>query len=199
MTLEVTAFSDFVCPWCYIGLAEVERLRSEFDIKLTWRPFLLWPGTPPEGRPLPDRIKQYEANPDNPMRLRARSLGLKMAVHLHIPSTLRAHQASHFAAQQGKHAAFHYAVLKHYWELGEDISQWPVLRAAAVEVGLDADRLQQEVDAGLHTEAVEKSLSDAGEIGVSAVPTFIVNDKYLVQGAQDAAAFRQLFQQIAEE
>ena len=56
MALEVTAFSDFVCPWCYIGLAELDRVKAEFDITLTWRPYLLWPGTPDEGRELPERI-----------------------------------------------------------------------------------------------------------------------------------------------
>ncbi len=197
MALEVTAFSDFVCPWCYIGLAELDRVKAEFDITLTWRPYLLWPGTPDEGRELPERIKQIEKNPDNPMRLRARALGLTMAVHFHVPSTLKAHRASAFAREHGQHERFHRAVLQHYWERGEDISQWSVLQSCAAEAGLDGALMQREVEAGRYTAAVDESIAEAQHAGVSAVPTFVIDHKYLVQGAQEAGTFRSIFRQLS--
>ncbi|MEX2225934.1 MAG: DsbA family protein [Dehalococcoidia bacterium] len=39
--LEIIAYSDYVCPWCYIGLHRIEQLQREFPVDVTWRPFEL--------------------------------------------------------------------------------------------------------------------------------------------------------------
>lgn len=163
---------------------------------LDWRPFLLRPDAPEDGWPLPAHIRARMGAPDNPLTARAKALGLALVEREHIPNSRRAHECTEFARAQGKLAAFHHAVLERYWARGEDLHDWGVLRAAAEEAGLDADAMQREVDAGQWRAAMQAGLDEAAEVGVHAVPTFIVGNRFVIQGAQDAAVFRHAFAKL---
>lgn len=198
MTLPtITVWSDYVCPWCYVGLAEVERLRPRYDFTIDWRPFLLRPETPDEGLPLPDRVKAFIANPDNPLSARARALGITLVLDRPIvPSTRRAHQAAEWARTQGRFDALHHALLKRYWTHGENLHEWSTLRAAAADAGLDGGALQQAVESKAFVAPMQAALDAASELGVHAVPTFIVGGKFAIQGAQDVSVFARAFEQL---
>ncbi|MCU0696898.1 MAG: DsbA family protein [Myxococcaceae bacterium] len=180
-----------------MGLGEVERLKQTWDFTVDWRPFLLRPGTPDEGLPLPERIRAYMADPNNPLSTRARAMGLTMVTTRDvIPSTRRAHQAAEWARSQGRFDPFHHAVLERYWVRGENIHDFQVLRAAAVDAGLDGETLEREVASGRWKDAMEAGLAAAHEVGVNAVPTFIVGDRFVIQGAQDGRVFAQAFERL---
>ncbi len=154
------------------------------------------PDTPPEGSPLPEYVKQFIADPNNPLFERARKLGLPLKHGERIPNTRRAHECTEYARAQGTLEPFHRAVLDAYWSRAEDVSQWPVLRAAATQAGLDPDAMQAEVEAGTWTQAVEAGLAAARDLGISAVPTFLVGNRFVLQGAQEARVFRQAFERL---
>lgn len=194
--ISVTVWSDYVCPWCYIGTSELATLRGEFDFVVEWRPFMLRPDAPEEGWELPERIRASIADPNNPLKLRAQKLGVTINHRMQVPNSRRAHEATEFARARGKLEDFHHEVLVQYWTHGADIHDWAVLKAVAASVGLDGDAMQREVDAGQWKSAVEAGLAAAQEIGVSAVPTFVIGEKFGVQGAQDAAVFRQAFKRL---
>jgi predicted DsbA family dithiol-disulfide isomerase len=80
--------------------------------------------------------------------------------------------------------------------LGEDIGQWPALRAAAKDAGLDPDAMQEAVESGSFQPEVERDLEEAQELGIHAVPTFVVGETHAVEGAQDAEVFRRLLRQF---
>jgi predicted DsbA family dithiol-disulfide isomerase len=175
---------------------EVEKVQREFELRLEWKSFYLRPDTPAQGSPLPAAIRARMADPNNPLKRRAAQMGLTMQDHEIIPSTRRAHQATKWAGGQGKLDAMHEQILKRYWTLGEDIGQWPALRAAAQDAGLDPDAMQEAVDSGTFQADVEADLQEAQELGIHAVPTFVVGDKHAVQGAQEAEVFRRLLRQL---
>ncbi|WP_141332697.1 DsbA family protein [Myxococcus sp. AB025B] len=194
--VSVRVWSDFVCPWCYVGLQEVKKLQQEFDIQVDWQPFFLRPETPPEGLPLPAHIREKMKDPNNPLKLRAAQAGLKMVDRDVIPSTQRAHQATEYARTQGKLEPYHAAILRRYWSEGQDLWQWETLRGAAEEVGLDADALQRAVEGGEFAKVVEDAVRAAQELGVSAVPTFVLGERFGIQGAQDYAVFKQAMERL---
>lgn len=169
---------------------EIEKLRKEYDLDVDWRPFFLRPETPPEGMPLPAYIRERIKDPNEPLKLRAAREGLKMVRGDVIPSTRRAHEAVEFARAKGKLEPMHAALLKRYWEQGQDLYKMDVLRGAAVEAGLDPDELQEALESGTYQEAVAKGVEEAREMGIQAVPTFIFDDKLAVQGAQELPVFR---------
>ncbi len=196
MNPTITVWSDYVCPWCYVGLTEVEKLREKWDFAIDWRPFLLRPETPDDGLPLPAYIREKMADRNNPLTARAKSLGITILQREKIPSSRRAHEATEYARSKGKIDAFHHAVLERYWSRGEDLHEWSVLKAAALDAGLDADELQREVEAGTWKAPMAAGIAAGAEIGVNAVPTFIVGNKYVIEGAQTGSVFAQAFERL---
>jgi protein disulfide-isomerase len=82
---------------------------------------------------------------------------------------------------------------------GLDISKWDILRSAAEEVGLDAADMQAVVDGGKYTAEVAAQVRQAQEIGVTGVPTYVINDRYAVVGAQPYEVFKRALDKILEE
>jgi predicted DsbA family dithiol-disulfide isomerase len=175
---------------------EVEKVQREFDVRLEWKSFYLRPDTPAEGSPLPAALRARMMDPDNPLKRRAAQMGLTMSDHDVIPSTRRAHQATKWAGSLGKLDAMHEQLLRRYWTLGEDIGQWPALRAAAKDAELDPDAMQEGVESGAFQADVERDLEEAQQLGIHAVPTFVVGERHAVQGAQEADVFRRLLRQL---
>jgi predicted DsbA family dithiol-disulfide isomerase len=171
-------------------------LRSEFEMRLDWQPFFLRPETPPQGMPVPDYVKEKRKDPNNPLKARANKLGLVMVESDVMPSTRRAHEAAEFGRSHGKLEEIHAALLTRYWSRGEDLYQLETLRGAATDAGLDPGELQEAIESGQFTPAVETAVKEAGNLGIRAVPTFLVDYKYVVEGAQEAAIFRQALKRI---
>jgi predicted DsbA family dithiol-disulfide isomerase len=165
-------------------------------VRLDWQPFFLRPETPPEGMPLPEYIKERQKDPQNPLKARAKALGLTMIDREILPSTRRAHEAAEFARDRGLLEPMHAALLRRYWTSGEDLYDLRVLRAAATEVGLDADELERAIQGKSYTATVEKAVAEAQQLGVRAVPLFVVRDELAIEGAQEERVFRQAFAQL---
>ncbi len=196
MTTSIRVFSDYVCPWCYLGLKEAEKLHARFDVTLDWQPFELRPGAPDTGWPLPDHIRAKMADPNNPLKQRAAKLGVALREREWIPSSRRAHECTEFSRVHGKLEPFHAAVLRSYWSEGKDLHDWDVLKACAAEAGLDGAAMQAEVEAGKFKAEVDRRVEAAHDQGVHAVPTFIVADQYAIQGAQEYAVFERAMEQL---
>jgi len=113
-----------------------------------------------------------------------------------IPNTRRAHESTEYAREKGKLLEYHRAVFDKFYGKGEDISQWEVLRDAALQVGLDADEMQREVESGKYTAQVNAMVREAQQIGVSGVPTYVLNDRYAIVGAQPYEVFLQALKKL---
>ena len=48
---RIAVFADFVCPYSYLAVEQIDRITREYDVKTMWRPHWLHPDTPPEGTP----------------------------------------------------------------------------------------------------------------------------------------------------
>ena len=175
---------------------EVEKLKKEYDVQVDWRPFFLRPETPPEGLPLPAYVRERMKDPNNPLKRRAAQAGLKMVEREVIPSTRRAHQAAEFARDAGRLEPFNAALLRRYWSEGQDLWQWDTLRGAAQEAGVDPEAMQQAVEEGRYRQVVEDAVREAQQMGIQAVPTFLLGDRFALQGAQEYAVFQQAMQRL---
>ena len=148
---------------------------------------------------LPDHIKSRMAETNVRLKQMANAVGLEMVFATCIPNTRIAHEATEYARQKGKGFEFHHAVFDKFYGRGEDVSKWDVLRDAALQVGLDADEMQREVEAGKYTATVNALVKEASQIGVTGVPTYVLNDRYAIVGAQPYEAFLQALEQIKKE
>ena len=197
--LNLTIYSDYVCPWCYVGQGAVTKLTKEFSVDVDWRPFYLRPDTPPEGMDLPENVKAHMAQTNAHLKQLANDAGLEMVFPNRIPNTRLAHESTEYARQHGKALEFHKVIFDKFYGKGEDIGNWEILRKAAIQVGLDADELQHEVESGKFTKLVHERVDEAIQIGVEAVPTYVLNDQYEIVGAQPYEVFQRALLKIEME
>ncbi len=197
MDFKLTIFSDYVCPWCYVGQGVVEKLQEEYKVDVDWRPYYLRPDTPPEGMDLPDYIlRARAAGAEDRLQQLANMNGLEYRPTDRFYNTRLAHEATEYSREHGKVNEFHRIIFHQVFVEGADPGDWQVLRAAAREVGLNDEEMQQIVESGKYTAEVAEQVQQAQQIGVSGVPTYVINDKYAIVGAQPYEAFKNALAQI---
>lgn len=178
----------------------VEKLKEEYQVEVEWRPFYLYLDTPPEGRDLPEYIRQKRAQgSEGRLQEIARSNKLEFRSIERIYNTRVAHEATEYAREHGKGNEFHKAVFRKVYADGQDPSQWEVLRAVAQEVGLNPDEMQREVESEKYTANVADQVRWAYQIGVTGVPTYVINNRYAIVGAQPYEVFKNALSQILSE
>jgi len=178
----------------------VDQLKADYNIDVEWRPFYLRPDTPPEGMDLPDYIMKARANgADERLQSMAKMHGMDFNSPDRIYNTRIAHEATEYAREHGKAIEFHRVVFRQVYADGLDISKWDVLRAAAEEVGLNGEDMQTVVDGGKYTAEVAGQVQSAYQIGVTGVPTYVINERYAIVGAQPYQAFKNALSRILQE
>jgi predicted DsbA family dithiol-disulfide isomerase len=178
----------------------VERLKQEYKVDVEWRPFYLYWDTPPEGRELPAYVLRARVG-GSEERLKdiALSYGMEFQSTGRIYNTRLAHEATEYERENGRANEFHKTLFQKVYAEGQDPSQWSVLRATAEEVGLNAEEMQQLVESNRYTGYVEEQVRWAQQIGVTGVPTYVINDRYAVVGAQPYEVFKNALTQIMNQ
>jgi predicted DsbA family dithiol-disulfide isomerase len=194
--LPVVVFADFICPYSYIALDQMDDLLRDYNIDLLWRPHWLHPEVPPDGASLP-----AEATPDD---RRGRTLAwLKemapdRAAQMRFPDKLQfslfAFEALEFAQDRGLALSFKTAVFEALWIEGRDIAQFSTLQAAADKVGLDADELGRALTGRRYRNRVHDTLQLARDAGVTKTPTFVLGS-YRIAGWH----YYEVFQSVMEK
>ena len=165
-----------------------------------WRPYYLYWDTPPEGTDLPEYVKRARAQgSEERLQAIANSYGMDFQSTARIYNTRLAHEATEYAREKGKGNEFHKALFHKVYVKRQDPSQWTVLRSTAEEVGLDVDEMQQLVESGRYTGYVEDQVRWAQEIGVRGVPTYVINDRYAIVGAQPFEVFQNALAEIMKK
>lgn len=178
----------------------VAKLENNFDIDVDWMPFYLRPDTPPEGMDLPDYVKKSMASgADNRLKELAALYDMNFVNPGRIFNTRLAHESFEYAKDHNKGRQFHQSVFNYVYGRGLDISKWDILQKAAEETQLDADEMQKIVLSGLYTDTVNEKVQTAYQIGVTGVPTYVINDRYAIVGAQPYEVFINALNQIMKK
>ena len=188
--------SDVVCPWCYIGLANVEaalrELGDEVKTELFFHPLQLNPGLPPEGEAVADNIaRKYGITPDQArsrgggLRDAAAEAGVALAGRSdRIFDTFDAHRLLHWAGEQGRQIALKHALFDAYFEQGRNISDHAVLEDAAAAAGLDRGAAERVLATGAFATEVHDDEIEWRSEGIASVPTMVIDREFVVSGAQ---------------
>lgn len=175
--LSVTIAHDYLCPWCWVGFFQAQRLREEFpQINQVWRGFEL---LPEELGPLPD----YTPQPKDPAAPPSRFELFSQAESAPVPEgrtigVVRTHNALEGAAYAQDKAperfdAYNEAVYRAFWERSEDISALDVLGRLAEGAGLDRAAFLQAVSSKAYYPEIVRFDDDAYAADVTHVPTFL--------------------------
>jgi predicted DsbA family dithiol-disulfide isomerase len=206
--MKIDFISDVVCPWCAIGLHALEqalqRVGSEVQAELRMQPFELNPDMPPEGEEIAayaarkyGSTAQELAQRQELIRERGAAVGFQFGPRTHVWNTFDAHRLLHWAGLQGRQLELKHELLTAYHTRGENPSAHDVLLRAAAAAGLDVERARALLASDEYADEVRARMHHWQQIGIHAVPSVIVDDRYLIQGGQPVEAFEQALREIA--
>jgi predicted DsbA family dithiol-disulfide isomerase len=208
--IRIDFVSDVACPWCAVGLSSLQlalsRLGDTVDAELVMHPFELNPQMGEEGEDLVEHIgKKYGRTPQQvaqaqgELRQRGADVGFTFGTRKRIYNTFDAHRLIHWAGIKGKQVQLKEALLRAYHGEGKPTSDRDVLVEAAESVGLDGAEARSVLQRGDYANEVRAEEEKYQEMGIHSVPSIIINNRYLLTGAQPAEAFEQAIQQILAE
>lgn len=205
--MDIQVWSDVICPWCYVGKRRLEKSLADFpsrDVTVTFRAFQLDPSPVPQPLPLKQAMAAKFGGPERAEQMFGHVTGLAAAEGITlnfdraiIANTFDSHRLIAWAAGQGRQADMLEALQRAHFTDGADIGSTDVLAAAAGAIGLDAGAARAYLASGAGTDLVNADLAEGRELGITSVPTFVIDGKYAVQGAQESATLLGAFEEIA--
>jgi predicted DsbA family dithiol-disulfide isomerase len=214
-TIKIDYVSDVACPWCAVGLGNLNQAISKFSDKVNFEvhfhPFELNPNMPLGGQDATEHltekyglsVEQVKANQAN-IRLKASKAGFEFHPEgrKRVYNTFDAHRLLHWAAQEfepEKQAILKIELLNTYFCLAVNLDDHNNLLDAVTRSGLDKDRAQEVLKNNEFTKEVREAETAYINAGISSVPSIILNDQYLLQGAQPPESFINAFEQLIQK
>lgn len=207
ITLDI--FADPVCPWCLIGKARLDRAleaRPGHPFAIRWQPFQLNPTMPATGMSRPAYLeakfgREGAARAYLEVLEAAKDAGvsLDLAAIQTMPNTFDAHRLLHWAELEGRQTPVMAALLRAYWREGRDIGAINVLTEIAAEAGMDRALVARLLEGAADVEEIRAREAHARERGVRAVPTFILDNRYVLAGAQPTETWLQVIDELAAQ
>lgn len=200
MAIDVRIFSDFTCPFCYIGAGMIEELKLEFEISEEWVGYELHPETPKEGVLLVERFPDYDLDAlFEELRIKGGKYGCEFGNITLLSNSRMALEACEFAKDHGKHDIFHTAMFRAYFSQARDIGQISVVLDVGAQVGLDTNKLLKALTKRRYEDRLEKGHEEGALYDVSVLPTFVFNEKDKIVGLRSIEIFRQLIKGLSHE
>jgi len=213
--IRIDFVSDIACPWCAIGLGSLEQaleqLKNEIQVELQFHPFELNPDMPKGGQDSMEHLTQKYGSSKETIQKnqeqileRAKAVGFPFneKVRPRIYNTFDCHRLLHWAMTDVSLAAQYLLkreLLISYFRLLEDLDDPEVLLNAVKRAGINVVEARKVLESDMYTNEVREALAYFRTIGINAVPSIIVEGKYLLQGGQPPEVFVNTLRQVANE
>lgn len=208
--ITVDVVSDVVCPWCFIGQKRLDKAiaaAGDVEVHVRWRPFQLDPTIPPQGKDRRDYMLGKFGSEERIREIHARVEPLGEAEGINFafdaikvaPNTLDAHRLIRWAGAMSEEVQNRLVrrLFQINFEEGGNLGDHAVLIEAAREAGMDVSVAEALLPTDADAEAVQNEITTASRMGITGVPCFLIEGKYAVMGAQDAATLTDAIRQVA--
>lgn len=206
--IRIDFISDVACPWCVIGLRGLLQAIDAVGAPVEFhvQPFELNPNMAPEGENLTEHVtRKYGSAPERSaqtremLRQHGEALGFTFnyGPDSRIWNTFDAHRLLHWASEEGRAVELKQALFKSNFTDGRPTNNHAALVDAAREAGLDPAQALEVLASGAFADEVAQAEELWRANGINAVPSVIINERWLIQGAQPAAVFEQALRDIA--
>jgi predicted DsbA family dithiol-disulfide isomerase len=210
--MRIDIWSDVVCPWCWIGKHRFQRALELMgdkapQVEVRWHPFLLDPDADTTPVPLREAYAAKFGGAERTAQMLAQTQSTARAEGLPMDfergqvrvTTLPAHRLLWLAGREGVQEAVGEALFRAHFEQGRNLADPEVLAAAAAAGGIAAARVEALLASDEGLAEVRAGLGQAQALGIQSVPTFVINGRYAVQGAQPPEVFAQVLEKVAAE
>ncbi|WP_413489163.1 DsbA family protein [Carnobacterium divergens] len=207
--MKIDIWSDFVCPFCYIGKRHLEAaLGNEKEVEIIFHSFELDPNTAIHHN---EDIHQliatkygisYDQSKANNAHIQqmAANVGLDYDFdNMKATNSFTMHRLAQFAKEQGLGNEFVEAGMYAYFTEAAFLNDEETLVAIAKKVGLDEARTREIIHSTEYTAPVRVDETKAMELGIQSVPFFLIDDQYALSGAQPIETFKSVLAQIKEK
>ena len=219
-TLRIDIWSDVMCPWCLVGWGSLQKglelLEGEIEADVRWHAFELNPDMPREGEESTAHIaRKYGSTPDQAkavqgrMREAAENAGVSLDYEGPAPepqrwmwNTFDAHKLLTWAGEEigpDKQTELKLALFKAHFNERREIADHAVLLEIAESVGLGrsaAEAALESEEVAHKTRAEERA---AWDLNITGVPAMIVENKFMIPGAQPPEAYADALRRVAEK
>jgi len=204
--MNIEIWYDLVCPWCYLGKHRLEAVLLSFggDVSMTFRAYQLDPSPVPAPLPIREAMAARVGGPPQAEQMLghvtavARAEGVALEYDRAVAAnTFDAHRLVAWAAAQELQLNMIETLQRAHFVDGVDLGSHAQLARLAGSIGLSEQAALAYLATPAGTDAVNADLTEARELGITSVPTFVVDRKYAIQGAQEPAALRSALEEIA--
>lgn len=210
--MKIELWSDFACPFCYIGKKRFEQALETFphkeEVEVVLKAYQLNPNAPKVMTKNPAEtfakghnmsVKQAKQRFDM-FQEQAKTVGLTYNYDtIKMTNSFDAHRLAKWARQFGKEYELTGRLMKAYFTDGENIAITDTLVKLVQELGLDEAEAKKMLQSDQYADLVREEIMEGQQIGVRGVPFFVLNRKYGVSGAQPVEYFTQVLEKLWDE
>ncbi|MGJ8694457.1 MAG: DsbA family oxidoreductase [Thalassotalea sp.] len=202
--IKIDIISDVVCPWCIIGYKNLQQAISELGVQdkvqIQWQPFELNPDMPAEGENLrAHSARKYGSTPQSSeqfrteMTARGNEVGFNFNFFddMKIVNTHDAHMLLEYAKSFNLQTSLQLRLFAAFFSEQKDISDRKTLAKEVESVGLNVSEAMAVLNNNDVLKAIAEKTADWHRLGVSSVPTVVINRTTGLSGAQPVAAFKE--------
>jgi predicted DsbA family dithiol-disulfide isomerase len=210
--MKIEIWSDFMCPFCYIGKRKFEQALQQFagknQVEVSWHSYLLDPQMQQEpGKSIYQVLAekkewslQQSRQAHEQVVAMAREVGLNYQMDQVQPAnTYDAHRLMQMAKGHQLQDQAEERLFSAYFLEGRNLQDAETLVELGKEIGLPEEELRQVLAGQAYSEEVQRDLYEAQQIGIRGVPFFLVNQQYGISGAQPAEVFLQALNQVWQQ
>ncbi|KGR82372.1 DsbA family oxidoreductase [Lysinibacillus boronitolerans] len=209
--MKIEVFSDFTCPFCYIGKQELERAIDIAGytglVEIEYKAFQISPDTPKVNAPsfYEALAKKYDVTLEEAeemvegIAMRAAEVGLHYNfAKMKTAHTETAHRLAKWTQQFGKATAYTELLMAGYFKDGEDLNKDEFLLKVIAQLDLDREAAEGILASTDFSEELDKDRYEAQQLGVRSVPFFVFENRYGIKGAEPNEVFVRTLHQAAE-
>ena len=210
MFIKVKILSDTICPWCYIGKKSFDYARNYFDsnlFQITWVPFQLNPDMPKEGmdrrkyliRKFGDQNKTIETYTPIIKKFQENNIDHDLSKILKTPNTMNSNLLIHWGQLENKANQIVENLFNAYFYDGIDLGNKNHLIKIAKKSDLTKKLSNKLFENKKDINSIQELENKYRRIGVTGIPTFILNNEYVVSGAQTKEFWLGVFKELTQK
>lgn len=207
---KIDILSDPICPWCLIGKTFLDRAlkaRQNHNFKLEWHPYMLNPTMQLSGMNRKDYLTTKFGSKENAEKvyLNIKNTALEHKIQINFndikrtPNTLNAHRLIHWAGLEQKQNSAVDLLFSEYFVNGNDISNENILINIANKIEMNKENIAQSINSDEDLKNINDRIQNAGKKGVNGVPCFIIDNQYVLQGAQSTELWIQVIDETSNK
>ncbi|MFD1186644.1 DsbA family oxidoreductase [Pontibacter rugosus] len=211
--IKIDIVSDINCPWCYIGEQRLHKAiaaaEDKYEFEISFKPFELNSSIPQEGV---DRLEYFKnsygpsiINQLDAINQRLSDAGAEENILFNfdnltrVNNTFNGHRLIWLAGTYGVQEKVANALFYSYFTDAKNMNDTALLTEIGIANGIPAEKLEGFFEGNEGASEVRELEQWAHAAGITGVPAFVINEKYLVSGAQPAETFLNVFSEVAPQ